>query len=928
VLKSLSLHIVLFLLLSGFVYAQTNNLKSAEQNKITSKNSVVDNDSKLPRILVDEEYNDWETYPNLSQITPGAPSDRVLKVINDSDILYIYFETDSIISLQNNNSWTLFIDSDDNSNTGKPVNGIGAEIEFRFGEREGRIFTNNQQDTVGVGDLFLIILPTVWSDKYEITLDLNSSSGGRKLFNTSTIRILIKDTSSGVSIPAADGAALYTIGDNSFSPLKSYSLDKQSDDFIRVLSHNVEFSGFFRSDRKDAYMRMYQVIQPDIIGFSELYQDYKLEDITTRLEEILPSPKGKSWKAKRTSDNVLATRYSFIDDTSAGPFGNGAFLLDLRPKFNNDLLVVVAHPTCCDNDSSRQHEVDAIAAFLRDSKESGVPFKLTDKTPVIIMGDMNFVGDPYQVKTLLEGDIFHEDLYGEDFTPDWDDTFLDDAKPLSSNLPHAFTHTGFGGPGTYANGRLDYIIYSGSVLDLENSFVLFTPAMPQELLNKYNIRNDDSKIASDHLPVVVDFRLTHEQDETSIYALRQNDKEGVPLYLNSAQTITGTVTSSREFGDDGIAFIQNEQAAIAVDGGDIMANLEAGDFITLSGDVSQRSGLTLLTHDLQKSQLVVHKKSAVPKPRDVTIADVHGQEWDGRELLEGRLIKIENVQLLSSGNFEGESSYKISDDRDTLEIKIDSNINLVNMPIPVERISVTGCLVQNKSSAPYNNGYLLYPRSAEDIDIIKPIQKVPILSLRQNNSQGIPIYLDSVKTISGIVTATNQFGRNGPVIIQDDGAGMALYGSAYVSKLKMGDSVSVTGPLMVHRGMAEYYYDAEICEIIIHNNVALPEPKPVTIAEILNQKWDGIELLESRLVTVNDVQFIDKGNFDSYRNYQLTDGVNQISLRINRAGSLSGTKIPTAKVSVIGIISQYKSQPPYEGGYQILTRFPDDVIIK
>jgi len=928
VFKCLFLSIVIFLLLTGIVYAQINNLKSGDKNTLSSDNIALDHDSVLSRILVDEKFDDWDIFPNLAQITPNADSENVLKAVNDKDFLYIYFETKEILSIQNNNSLTLFIDTDNNSKTGKFVNGIGSEIEFRFGEREGTLYTNNQQDTIGVGELFLIISPTVWSDKYEITMSLNSSFRDKKLFDNPKIRLLIKDISSGVSLPTVVGGAGYTIGGYDFAPLKSYSINKQSDKFIRVLAHNVLFSSFFRDDRKDAYMRMYKAIQPDIIGFSELYLDYKLEDVTTRLEEILPSPKGKSWKAKRTSDNVLATRFSFKDHSSAGPFGNGAFLLDLRPKYNSDLLVIVAHPTCCDNDSSRQHEVDAMAAFIRDSKTSGTPFNLTTKTPVMLMGDMNFVGDPSQVKTLLEGDIVQEDIYGEDYTPDWDGTFFEDAKPLSSNLPHTFTHTGSGAPGTYSNGRLDYIIYSGSVLNLENSFVMYTPVMPQELLTKYNIGKDDSQIASDHLPLVGDFRLIHEQDETSIYAIRQNDEDGVSIKINSIETVKGIVTASQEFGRDGYLFIQDDQAAIAVIGGNVAAKLETGDHVTLSGIVSQKSGLTQLSYDPESSQLIVHNKVKLPNPRVVSIADVEGQEWNGRELLEARLIKIENVQILSSGSFAGESSYKITDEKDTLEIKLDANIDLVNTPIPCERVSITGCLVQNKSFAPYDQDYQLYPRSAEDFEIIKGIEHVSIIKLRQNDSQGVPIYNDSAKTVSGIVTATNQFGRNGPAIIQDNEAGIALYGSAYISRLKMGDSVTVTGPLVIYRGMTEYTFDAEISKIIIHKNVTIPEPQIVTIPEILNQEWNGNELLESKLVMIEDVQFLESGTFGSYRNYQITDGINKINIRISRAGSLNGLEIPKSEISVIGIVNQNKSSAPFKGGYQILPRSADDIIIE
>ncbi|MCK5592460.1 MAG: hypothetical protein KAI72_10940, partial [Candidatus Pacebacteria bacterium] len=211
---------------------------------ITSYNFTIGDRVTLPRILVNEEFEEWVIFSDIAQVTPGAEIGNSLKVINDDDFLNIYFETDEFISLQNDNSLTLYIDSDDDLSTGKSVNGIGAEIEFKFGDRRGTVYVNNSEYTIGVGALFLIISPTVWSDKFEITMNLNSSVGGTNLFSSERIRLLIKDESTGVSIPSEDRGSGYRIGDYNFTPLDGYSMIKQSDEFIRVMSHNVLFSNF------------------------------------------------------------------------------------------------------------------------------------------------------------------------------------------------------------------------------------------------------------------------------------------------------------------------------------------------------------------------------------------------------------------------------------------------------------------------------------------------------------------------------------------------------------------------------------------------------------------------------------------------------------------------------------------------------------
>jgi len=118
---------------------------------------------------------------------------------------------------------------------------------------------------------------------------------------------------------------------------------------------------------------------------------------------------------------------------------------------------------------------------------------------------MNFVGSNRQRKTLIEGDIDNESSYGEDFLPDWDSSFMEDAKPLTVGYPASFTwNSDFS---SYPKGRLDYMIYTGSVLQKENSYVLFTRKMDFQTLDKFQLNSQDSDNASDHFPIVVDFSL-------------------------------------------------------------------------------------------------------------------------------------------------------------------------------------------------------------------------------------------------------------------------------------------------------------------------------------------------------------------------------------------------------------------------------------
>jgi len=65
---------------------------------------------------------------------------------------------------------------------------------------------------------------------------------------------------------------------------------------------------------------------------------------------------------------------------------------------------------------------------------------------------------------------------------------------------------------SFSPGRLDFMIYSDSVIDSVHSYVLFTPAMSTDSLVAHNLQMNDAILASDHLPLVADFILTQTND--------------------------------------------------------------------------------------------------------------------------------------------------------------------------------------------------------------------------------------------------------------------------------------------------------------------------------------------------------------------------------------------------------------------------------
>jgi hypothetical protein len=107
------------------------------------------------------------------------------------------------------------------------------------------------------------------------------------------------------------------------------------------------------------------------------------------------------------------------------------------------------------------------------------------------------------VDTLLYGDIVNADRFGADFDPDWDNTPLTDLLPRHTETRHTFTWRD--DRTSFSPGRLDYFIFTDSVLGVAKYYILDTTEMSEDKLAEYGLEAGDSLAASDHLTLVVDF---------------------------------------------------------------------------------------------------------------------------------------------------------------------------------------------------------------------------------------------------------------------------------------------------------------------------------------------------------------------------------------------------------------------------------------
>ncbi len=474
------------------------------------------------RILVDGLFEEWEEYPVVYADATGdggflGIDFLQLKIHNDDEFLFFLLEIGAEINLQDLNNITVYLDTDDNTSTGFSISGIGADLVYNLGNRGGVFYQSGSVFEVAHIDIGLVSAPTVTSDRFEVAINKNVTISGTPVFQSDNLKIVFKDDIPGGDLmPAVNEEVAYTFSAPDLSPLPGYSIQKPQEADLRIISYNALSDGLFDQSRIPAFTRIFQATQPDIIGFQEIY-DYSSAQVANQMESILPSAVGQQWyHAKQGPDCHAISRYPILASALIPGYnqnaGNGAFLIDI-PGLEADLLLIVAHPPCCTNDSGRQIEVDLMMEFLREAKAGNGPIPIAADAPIVILGDMNFVGDNRQLETLLSGDIADESSYGPDFTPDWDGNDLLDSHPYTTGVP--FSYTWYRAGSNFSPGRLDYIIYSGSNLMLQNNYALFTPGLPQDSLDAFNLFADDAVIASDHLPVVSDFEfrnVTAQQD--------------------------------------------------------------------------------------------------------------------------------------------------------------------------------------------------------------------------------------------------------------------------------------------------------------------------------------------------------------------------------------------------------------------------------
>ncbi|MBT8387796.1 MAG: endonuclease/exonuclease/phosphatase family protein [Ignavibacteria bacterium] len=492
-------------------------------------------------------YNDTENDGNVFDF-------KYFSVTNDEQFLFIRLNFTPEAKLIENNLLTLYIDGDNNIATGVSANGIGAELRWDFGNRTGQFFKNGTTN-ISFPEIQFRTLPTVTDTTYEVAIGRNVlPNGSDPLFSSPSIKIFIKDNDTNGDWMPNNGVTFeYTFDNTPTTPLVLTEINREDTSLLRVMNWNVLFDGLLEPGRADNFERILQAIQPDIICFNEFFNSSATQ-VVDAINQILPLPGSASWYGiKLDAGNVSVSKYPFIQSWEVySGHRITASLIDLPQYYEKDIMVINSHLKCCggqQNDETRQLEADATIAFILDAKSAGGLIDLPANTPFLIAGDLNLVGLRQQLTTLTTGEIINTQIFGNGSPPDWDNTDLEDL--LSQQTDKRSAYTWRYDNSAFPPGRLDFQIYSNSVINVEKDFVIQTEVMSGSRLAQYGLQQFDTRDASDHFPKVTDYSFngaTNINNETELrnFGLEQN----YPNPFNPSTIIKFTIPFTLR-GDEG-----------------------------------------------------------------------------------------------------------------------------------------------------------------------------------------------------------------------------------------------------------------------------------------------------------------------------------------------------------------------------------------
>lgn len=217
-----------------------------------------------------------------------------------------------------------------------------------------------------------------------------------------------------------------------------------------------------------------------------------------------------------------------------------------------------------------------------------------------------------------------------------------------------------------------------------------------------------------------------------------------------------------------------------------------------------------------------------------------------------------------------------------------------------------GSLLQMSISTTVADSTYTYHASYLYPDKVEPSSLTPIPNV-QGTGASSPLNGQAV-TIAGRITANYDYTfcmQTGNA----DYSGINVYNSLF--RGQVGDSIIVSGTV------AEYNGVTELTDVTYNYNYK--SNSTVSPVDLTNQ--DIAEKYEGMLVRIRNVSFSNGGSTidDSGETYTITDNTGQATVYISSSSRLVGQRVPTSRVDLTGILSEYN------GTYQLLPRDKNDI---
>ncbi len=175
-------------------------------------------------------------------------------------------------------------------------------------------------------------------------------------------------------------------------------------------------------------------------------------------------------------------------------------------------------------------------------------------------------------------------------------------------------------------------------------------------------------------------------------------------------TITGICINGSEMGSS-VRYVQDATAGMALFPGSNWNSFDEplrGDEVTITGVISFYNGLLEVGPDII-SVTINSSGNELPLPQLVLASEL-GEDN------EGELVEIDNIQFDNAGaTIAGNTTYNFVADGESGTIYVRNTSLLVGTNLPGGLVTLVGIDSQFDSSAPYDSGYQVLPRDANDI---------------------------------------------------------------------------------------------------------------------------------------------------------------------------------------------------------------------